>query len=571
MKISGKLLLGFVVVALLGTAVGVFGIVNMRTLDAADTFLFENMTVPITNLLTITESFQSALVYLRDMIDAESREDMLKYKEAINQQSAKIVKAAAEYEKQIVTDQGKKVYDEFIEARKVFRAHLDEIIALTEAGELEKAHKLAWGDARISANREQETIDALVEYKLERAHQTADANTALTNRTTLVMIIVSALTTLVSIILGVFLSRSITKPLAVGVAHLGEMARGDLRNDIPAVYLKRADEIGDLAKALDTLSRDLRRIVESILSASGQVSAGSQQISATAQQLSQGATEQAANAEEVSASVEEMAATVKQNADNSQATESIARKSAVDADIGGKSVVEAVGAMTEIAQRISIIDEIARQTNLLALNAAIEAARAGEAGKGFAVVASEVRKLAERSQKASGEIGDLSRNTVGTATKAGQIIQSIVPDIRKTSDLVQEIASASAEQNSGVEQIAKAMTQLDTVIQQNASASEEMASMAEELSSQAEQLAQTISFFKVNTDRTASAAGTAHRVAVAHVQAGKTPAKPAKALPAAAHVKTPAPAEAARTEARGITLKDAPEAESLGDDDFEEF
>jgi len=172
----------------------------------------------------------------------------------------------------------------------------------------------------------------------------------------------------------------------------------------------------------------------------------------------------------------------------------------VDADTGGRSVVEAVGAMKEIAQKISIIDEIARQTNLLALNAAIEAARAGEAGKGFAVVASEVRKLAERSQKASGEIGDLSRNTVGTATKAGEIIQSIVPDIQKTSDLVQEIASASVEQNAGVEQIAKAMTQLDTVIQQNASASEEMASMAEELSSQAEQLAQTISFFKVDGD-----------------------------------------------------------------------
>lgn len=170
MKISGKLVLGFVVVALLGAAVGVFGIVNMRTLDAADTFLYENITVPITNLLTITESFQSALVYLRDMIDAESREEMLKYKEAINQQSAKIVEAAAEYEKQIVTDQGQKVYDVFIEARKVFRAHLDEIIALTEAGEIEKAHTLAWGDARVSADKEQKAIDALVEYKLERAH-----------------------------------------------------------------------------------------------------------------------------------------------------------------------------------------------------------------------------------------------------------------------------------------------------------------------------------------------------------------------------------------------------------------
>ena len=160
-------------------------------------------------------------------------------------------------------------------------------------------------------------------------------------------------------------------------------------------------------------------------------------------------------------------------------------------------------AIKEIALKISIIDEIARQTNLLALNAAIEAARAGEAGKGFAVVATEVRKLAERSQIASGEIGELSRSTVATAAKAGEIIQRILPDIQKTSDLVQEIASASAEQNAGVDQISKAMTQLDMVIQQNASASEEMASMAEELSSQAEQLVDTISYFKLDSSAAA--------------------------------------------------------------------
>jgi methyl-accepting chemotaxis protein len=297
------------------------------------------------------------------------------------------------------------------------------------------------------------------------------------------------------------------------------MAQGDLRNDIPAVYLKRPDEVGDLAKALDAMSRDLRRIVGDILTASDQVSSGSEQMSSTAQQLSQGAAEQAASAEEVSASVEEMAATVKQNTDNSMATESIAQKSSKDAELGGKSVIESVQAMNEIATKISIIDEIARQTNLLALNAAIEAARAGEAGKGFAVVASEVRKLAERSQKASGEIGDLSRNTVKSAGEAGQIIQKLVPDIKKTADLVQEISSASREQSTGVDQIAKAVTQLDTVIQQNASASEEMASMAEELSGQAEQLAQTMSFFKVHASGGVGLAAVQQRtVRVAHAK-----------------------------------------------------
>lgn len=536
MKIIGKLTLGFAIIAALGAAVGVFGIANLRTLAAADTFMYENMTVPISELLTITESFQRVRINVRDLLMANSAEEIGRYKKTINDLSAKIVEAAGEYEKQIVTDAGRKVFDDFIAARKVYRGHLDEIIQLIERGDKEKAATIIDGAAKEAAFREQEAIGALVEYKLSRAKQTADGNTALTNRTTLIMLAVSALTTLVSILMGIFLAKAITKPLTVGIALLGQMSRGDLQNDIPPIYLNRGDEIGDLARALDTLARDLRRIVASILSASGLVSTGSQQISATAQQLSQGAAEQAANAEEVSASVEEMAATVQQNADNSKATEAIASKSAIDADTGGMAVTDAVGAMKEIAQRISIIDEIARQTNLLALNAAIEAARAGEAGKGFAVVASEVRKLAERSQKASGEIGDLSRNTVETATKAGEIIQSIVPDIRKTSDLIQEIASASMEQSSGVEQISKAMTQLDTVIQQNASASEEMASMSEELSSQAEQLAQTISFFRLNGMDRATAA-LAYQASGDHVPAGKASPKNPQAIAAWDHRK----------------------------------
>ena len=154
--------------------------------------------------------------------------------------------------------------------------------------------------------------------------------------------------------------------------------------------------------------------------------------------------------------------------------------------------------MKEIASKISIIEEIARQTNLLALNAAIEAARAGEHGKGFAVVATEVRKLAERSQIAAGEIGRLSASSVGVAEKAGEMLSRLVPDIQKTAELVQEISAASREQNSGTQQINKAIQQLDQVVQQNASAAEEMASPSEELASQAQQLQGTISFFKID-------------------------------------------------------------------------
>jgi methyl-accepting chemotaxis protein len=272
-----------------------------------------------------------------------------------------------------------------------------------------------------------------------------------------------------------------------------EVANGNLM-----VVLKKRSEEDALMEALQNMVTKLKDVVREVQSAADNVAGGSQELSASAQQMSQGATEQAASAEEVSSSMEEMTSSIRQNADNSIQTEKIAIKSAADAKTGGKAVSETVAAMKEIATKINIIEEIARQTNLLALNAAIEAARAGEHGKGFAVVAAEVRKLAERSQKAAGEIGSLSTSSVEIAEKAGDLLEKMLPDIQKTAELVQEISASSKEQDTGAEQISKAIQQLDSVIQQNASASEEMASTSEELSSQAEQLKDTISFFTID-------------------------------------------------------------------------
>jgi methyl-accepting chemotaxis protein len=158
----------------------------------------------------------------------------------------------------------------------------------------------------------------------------------------------------------------------------------------------------------------------------------------------------------------------------------MAQKSANDAASGGEAVSATVEAMQKIAERIGVIDEIAYQTNLLALNAAIEAGRAGEHGRGFAVVASEVRKLAERSQGAAQEIGELATGSVKRAELAGILLEQMVPSIRKTADLVQEIAAASSEQATGVSQINSAIGQVSQTLQQNAAASEELSSTAEE-------------------------------------------------------------------------------------------
>ena len=269
-----------------------------------------------------------------------------------------------------------------------------------------------------------------------------------------------------------------------------EIANGNL-----TVTLKERSQQDKLMQALSSMVSGLTQTVSDIRAIAGEVSAASQSISTASIQVSKGASAQAAAAEEASSSMEEMVSNIKQNADNAQQTDKIANKSAKDAQESGKSVLEAVAAMKEIANKISIIEEIARQTNLLALNAAIEAARAGEHGKGFAVVAAEVRKLAERSQKAAGEINQLSANTLKVSEKSGEMLDKLVPDIQRTAELVQEITAASKEQDTGAEQINKALQQLEQVIQQNASASEEMASTTEELTGQSDQLVSALSFF----------------------------------------------------------------------------
>ena len=320
------------------------------------------------------------------------------------------------------------------------------------------------------------------------------ADTAVANLATAERIMIGGLGVgvLIGIVVAIFLTKGITGPVQQGVEFARKLAQGDLTAKLD---VDQKDEVGILAQALRDMVAKLREIVGEVQSASDNVASGSEELSASAEQLSQGATEQAASVEEVSSSMEEMSSNIRQNADNATQTEKIALKAAQDAEAGGKAVVQAVGAMKNIAEKISIVEEIARQTNLLALNAAIEAARAGEHGKGFAVVAAEVRKLAERSGTAAAEISELSSSTVSVADQAGQMLTKLVPDIQRTAELVQEISAASNEQNAGAEQINKALQQLDQVIQQNASASEEMASTSEELSSQAEQLQSSIAFF----------------------------------------------------------------------------
>jgi len=358
--------------------------------------------------------------------------------------------------------------------------------------------------------------------------------------------LVSFLAIVLGVVIAVLITRSIVAPLVKAVEVADRLAIGDVsvqvasesRDEVGQLLVSMAKmvqstrevagltkEIGNGNLAVEVVERsaqdemllglknmvvNLRDVVGTIQAASEQVSSGSQALSASSEELSQGATEQASSAEEASSSIEEMTANIRQNADNAKQTEKIAIKGAEDAIQGGAAVKDTVAAMRQIAEKINIVEEIARQTNLLALNAAIEAARAGEQGKGFAVVAAEVRKLAERSQVAAAEISELSVSSVDVAENAGRLLDSMVPNIQRTAELVQEIAAASLEQDAGAEQIAGAIQQLDTVIQQNASSSEEMASTAEELSSQAEQMQASIGFFSLGGRRALNAPAMRH-------------------------------------------------------------
>ena len=397
-----------------------------------------------------------------------------------------------------------------------------------------KATALSVGEVRIAATKLTDVLNELAEQtRLSMADDKQSAEDRYA--TSRLLLMAAALFSLaVSISAGLMIALSISSNVENALKLAEAVAEGDLSVEINA---SSQDEIGDLIHALkqmtsnlrasalvaeeiakgnltvevhrrsdrdvlgiahENMVQHLRSVVAEANQSSEAVSAGSQQLTATAEQLSQGATEQAASAEEASAAMEEMASVIKQTAHNAEQTERIAKASAASADVSGKAVARTVDAMQTIANKILIIQEIARQTDLLALNAAVEAARAGQHGKGFAVVASEVRKLSERSERAAAEISALSSETVGVAVEAGRMLDVLVPDIQKTADLVSEISAACREQDIGANQINTAIQQLDKVIQVNAASAEEMTATAEELSSQATQLQSVIQFFHLD-------------------------------------------------------------------------
>ena len=560
MRFTIKLQLGLafgLIIALLLTAT-LFGVNSLSSTNRDMNAMVDGPAVRLQAAQELNIHLLNIVRFEKNMILVDTAEEVKTLETSVDKEK-KAFEALLAKAEGLATAEGKPKWQSLGGAFERLIAAHDTVYGLALTNNDVAATAVSMGEGRKSVTEAAAQVQELVELSQAQLNAATDKADTDFQKVRTSLIVLAAVSLLIAAAAAVYISTMVSKGLNRASDAVRAVAEGDLTKTID---ITTKDEIADLLGHVNVMIERLRGVVSDAISASENVSAGSQELSAASEQVSQGATEQASSAEEASASMEEMAANIKQNADNAAQTEKIARQSAQDAEASGEAVNRAVDAMQTIAEKIAIVQEIARQTDLLALNAAVEAARAGEHGRGFAVVASEVRKLAERSQTAAAEISAVSSDTVKAAQSAGEMLTTLVPNIRKTAELVSEISAACREQDIGASQINEAIQQLDKVTQQNASASEQMSATSEELAAQAEELQTSIAYFRLSNG------GHGARKAAAR-PAAKRPTAPAARKPTAAPTRNTVAAQQARANGFALDLTNGgPDAD---DADFREY